>query len=83
MLSVWSYSVALISGAITTQLLMLFAARVGVETTTNQLLKTIAGAINSGRPVANLNVSDLVSSSHALSLDRWMSPSSSCGVMML
>ena len=65
-LPVWSYIVALISGAIVTPFSTLLVARVGNGIATNQLFKMIAGAINSGRPVANLYVSDLMFSSHAL-----------------
>ena len=39
----------------------LFVARVGIGISTDQLFKMIAGAINLGRPVANLYVSDLMS----------------------
>ena len=59
-LPVWSYIVALISGAIVTPFSTLLYARVGDGIATNQLFKMIAGAINSGRPVANLYVSDLM-----------------------
>jgi hypothetical protein len=65
-LSVWSYIVALISGAIVTPFSTLLFARVGNGIATNQLFKMIAGAINPGRPVANLYVGDLISSSHVL-----------------
>jgi hypothetical protein len=39
---------------------------VGNGIATNQLFKMIAGAINPGRPVANLYVGDLISTSHVL-----------------
>ena len=69
-LPVWSYIVALISGAIVTPFSTLLVARVGNGIATNQLFKMIAGAINSGRPVANLYVSGLMFSSHDLFFNR-------------
>jgi OPT oligopeptide transporter protein len=60
-LPVWSYIVALISGTIVAPFMTLFVARVGIGISTDQLCKMIAGAINLGRPVANLYVSDLMS----------------------
>lgn len=46
---------------------------------TNQLMKMVAGAVNPGRPVANL----YVSGSHSLdSSSPEMTSSSLCGVMM-
>ena len=61
-LPVWSYIVALISGAIITPFSTLLFARVGNGIATNQLFKMIAGVVNSGRPVANLYASDLIPS---------------------
>ena len=61
-LPVWSYIVALISGAIVTPFSTLLVARVGNGIATNQIFKMIAGSINPGRPVANLYVGDLMSS---------------------
>jgi OPT oligopeptide transporter protein len=55
-LPVWSYVVALISGTIITPFSTLLYARMGNGIATNQLFKMIAGAINPGRPVANLYV---------------------------
>jgi hypothetical protein len=55
-LPVWSYIVALISGAVVTPFSTLLFARLGNGIATNQLFKMIAGAINPGRPVANLYV---------------------------
>lgn len=55
-LPVWSYIVALISGTIITPFSALLYARMGNGIATNQLFKMIAGAINPGRPVANLYV---------------------------
>ena len=69
-LPVWSYIVALISGAVITPFSTLLFARVGNGIATNQLFKMIAGAINPGRPVANLYVSDLMLSSHVLASKR-------------
>ncbi|KAF8270927.1 OPT oligopeptide transporter protein-domain-containing protein [Lactarius quietus] len=53
-LPVWSYIVALTSGAIVAPFSTLLYARMGSGIATNQLFKMIAGAINPGRPVANL-----------------------------
>ena len=61
-LPVWSYIVALISGAIVTPFSTLLYARMGNGIATNQLFKMIAGAINPGRPVANLYVGVSMSS---------------------
>jgi hypothetical protein len=55
-LPVWSYIVALTSGAIVAPFSTLLYARMGSGIATNQLFKMIAGAINPGRPVANLYV---------------------------
>lgn len=52
----WSYIVALTSGAIVAPFSTLLYARMGSGIATNQLFKMIAGAINPGRPVANLYV---------------------------
>jgi OPT oligopeptide transporter protein len=55
-LPIWSYIVALVSGAIVAPFSTIFLARVGYEIATYKLFETIAGAINLGRPVANLYV---------------------------
>ncbi|KAI0273164.1 OPT oligopeptide transporter protein-domain-containing protein [Russula aff. rugulosa BPL654] len=72
-LPVWSYIVALISGAIVTPFSTLLFARLGNGIATNQLFKMIAGAINPGRPVANLYFSmwshDVVGTSIGLASD--------------
>lgn len=72
-LPVWSYIVALISGAIITPFSTLLVARLGNGIATNQLFKMIAGAINPGRPVANLYFSmwshDVVATSIGLASD--------------
>ena len=52
----WSYIVALTSGTIVAPFSTLLYARMGSGIATNQLFKMIAGAINPGRPVANLYV---------------------------
>ncbi|KAG6841278.1 hypothetical protein C0991_000256 [Blastosporella zonata] len=52
----WSYIVALILGAFITPFSTLLYARMGNGVATNQLMKMVAGAINPGRPVANLYV---------------------------
>jgi hypothetical protein len=49
--------VALISGAIVMPFSTLLFARLGNGIATNQLFKMIGGAINPGRPIANLYVS--------------------------
>ncbi|KAI0306870.1 OPT oligopeptide transporter protein-domain-containing protein [Multifurca ochricompacta] len=75
-LPVWSYVVALLSGAIVTPFSTLLYARMGNGIATNQLFKMIAGAINPGRPVANLYFSmwshDVVSTSIGLASDLKM-----------
>jgi hypothetical protein len=82
-LPVWSYCLALISGAIITPFSMLLVARVGDGVATNQFFRMIAAATNPGKPIANLYVGDLTPSSHILSfLRRVHSPSSACGVTM-
>ncbi|KAH9062284.1 OPT oligopeptide transporter protein-domain-containing protein [Lactarius vividus] len=53
-LPVWSYIIALLSGAIVTPFSTLINGRMGSGIGTVQLFKMIAGAINPGRPVANL-----------------------------
>ncbi|KAH9983191.1 OPT oligopeptide transporter protein-domain-containing protein [Russula compacta] len=72
-LPVWSYIVALISGIIVTPFSTLLFARMGTGIATNQLFKMIAGAINPGRPVANLYFSmwshDVVATSIGLASD--------------
>ena len=60
-LPVWSYIVALTSGAIVAPFSTLLFARMGSGIETVQLFKMIAGAINPGRPVANLYVGYSVS----------------------
>ena len=55
---------ALISGVIITPFSTLFFARMGDGIATDQLFKMIAGVTNPGKPVANLYVSDLMSSSY-------------------
>jgi len=72
-LPVWSYLIALISGAIVTPFSTLLFARMGNGITTNQIFKMIAGVINPGRPVANLYFSmwshDVVATSIYLAMD--------------
>lgn len=50
----WSYIIALMLGAFVTPFSTLLYARMGNGIATNQLMKMVAGAINPGRPVANL-----------------------------
>ncbi|KAI9508126.1 OPT oligopeptide transporter protein-domain-containing protein [Russula earlei] len=75
-LPVWSYMVALISGVIVTPFSTLLFARMGNGIATNQIFKMIAGAINPGRPVANLYFAmwshDVVSTSIGLAGDLKM-----------
>ncbi|KAI0068493.1 OPT superfamily oligopeptide transporter [Artomyces pyxidatus] len=69
----WAYIVALVTGAFVTPFSTLLYARMGNGIATNQLFKMIAGAINPGRPVANLYFSmwshDVVSTSIGLAGD--------------
>jgi hypothetical protein len=69
-LPVVSYIVALISGTIITPFSALFFARMGNGINTSQLFKMIGGVTSPGRPVANLYVGDLMSSSHVLFFRR-------------
>ncbi|KAG5644858.1 hypothetical protein DXG03_007498, partial [Asterophora parasitica] len=50
----WSYILALFLGAFITPFSTLLFARMGDGIATNQLMKMVAGAVNPGRPVANL-----------------------------
>jgi len=50
----WSYIVALLLGSFITPFSTLLYARMGNGIATNQLMKMVAGALNPGRPVANL-----------------------------
>ncbi|KAF9051472.1 oligopeptide transporter [Panaeolus papilionaceus] len=72
----WSYIVALILGAFITPFSTLLFARMGNGIATNQLMKMVAGAINPGRPVANLYFSmwshDVISTSINLAGDLKM-----------
>ncbi|KAF8888579.1 oligopeptide transporter [Infundibulicybe gibba] len=72
----WSYIVALLLGAFITPFSTLLFARMGNGIATNQLMKMVAGAINPGRPVANLYFSmwshDVVSTSINLAGDLKM-----------
>ena len=52
----WSYIIALILGAFVAPFSNLLFARLGNGIATNQLMKMVAGAVNPGRPVANLYV---------------------------
>ncbi|KAF9010131.1 oligopeptide transporter [Cyathus striatus] len=72
----WSFIVALIFGAFITPFSTLLYARMGNGIATNQLMKMVAGAINPGRPVANLYFSmwshDVISTSINLAGDLKM-----------
>ncbi|KAI0955058.1 hypothetical protein AcW1_006752 [Taiwanofungus camphoratus] len=69
----WSYIIALLLGAFITPFSTLLYARMGNGIATNQLMKMVAGAINPGRPVANLYFSmwshDVVGTSIGLAGD--------------
>ncbi|KAG6812896.1 hypothetical protein H0H92_015631 [Tricholoma furcatifolium] len=69
----WSFIVALIVGSFISPFSTLLYARMGNGVATNQLMKMIAGAINPGRPVANLYFSmwshDVVAQSIGLAGD--------------
>ena len=80
-LPVWSYIVALIFGTIVTPFSTLLYARMGVGIGTIQIFKMIAGSINPGRPVANLYVGVLITSSHAFLYGYMSLPSLPCGAM--
>ena len=61
----WAYLTALVLGGVVTPFSTLLYARMGNGIATNQLMKMVAGAINPGRPVANLYVrSEYVRSIH-------------------
>ncbi|KAJ8516828.1 hypothetical protein ONZ45_g5896 [Pleurotus djamor] len=72
----WSYIIALILGGFITPFSTLLFARMGNGIATNQLMKMVAGAVNPGRPVANLYFSmwshDVVSTSINLAGDLKM-----------
>ncbi|KAF9525053.1 oligopeptide transporter [Crepidotus variabilis] len=72
----WSYIVALVFGAFITPFSTLLYARMGNGIATNQLMKMVAGAVNPGKPVANLYFSmwshDVVSTSIGLAGDLKM-----------
>ncbi|KAK2461189.1 hypothetical protein APHAL10511_006716 [Amanita phalloides] len=69
----WSYIIALLIGAFMTPFSTLLFARMGNGIATNQLMRMVAGAVNPGRPVANLYFSmwshDVVSTSIGLAGD--------------
>ncbi|KAI0028877.1 OPT oligopeptide transporter protein-domain-containing protein, partial [Vararia minispora EC-137] len=69
----WSYIVALAVGIFITPFSTLLYGRMGSAVSTNQLSKMVAGAVNPGRPVANLYFSmwshDVVSTSIGLAQD--------------
>ncbi|KXN87768.1 Oligopeptide transporter 6 [Leucoagaricus sp. SymC.cos] len=72
----WSYIVALLLGTFVTPFSTLLYARMGNGIATNQLMKMVAGAINPGKPVANLYFAmwshDVVSTSINLAGDLKM-----------
>ncbi|XP_006463485.1 hypothetical protein AGABI2DRAFT_187070 [Agaricus bisporus var. bisporus H97] len=72
----WSYIIALLLGAFITPFSTLLYARMGNGIATNQLMKMVAGAVNPGKPVANLYFSmwshDVVSTSIGLAADLKM-----------
>ncbi|KAF9269595.1 oligopeptide transporter [Marasmius fiardii PR-910] len=69
----WSYIIALIVGMFITPFSTILYGRMGNGISTNQLMKMIPGALNPGRPVANLYFSmwshDVVSTSIGLAGD--------------
>jgi OPT family oligopeptide transporter len=75
-LPAWSYVIALLLGAFVTPFSTMLYARVGNGVGTSQLFKMVAGAVNPGRPVANLYFSmwshDVVSQSIGLAGDLKM-----------
>ncbi|KIP01135.1 hypothetical protein PHLGIDRAFT_131357 [Phlebiopsis gigantea 11061_1 CR5-6] len=72
----WAYITALVFGAVITPFSTLLFARMGNGVATVQLMKMVAGAINPGKPVANLYFSmwshDVVSTSISLAGDLKM-----------
>ncbi|RDX52925.1 oligopeptide transporter [Lentinus brumalis] len=72
----WSYIISLLLGAFITPFSTLLYARMGNGVATNQLMKMVAGAVNPGKPVANLYFSmwshDVVSTSIGLAQDLKM-----------
>ncbi|KAI0705191.1 oligopeptide transporter [Cytidiella melzeri] len=72
----WAYIIALLLGLVVTPFSTLLFARAGNGVATNQLMKMVAGAINPGKPVANLYFSmwshDVVSTSIGLAGDLKM-----------
>ncbi|THH01076.1 hypothetical protein EW026_g1569 [Hermanssonia centrifuga] len=72
----WAYILALALGAVVTPFSTLLYARMGNGIATNQLMKMVAGAVNPGRPVANLYFSmwshDVVATSINLAGDLKM-----------
>ncbi|KIP08832.1 hypothetical protein PHLGIDRAFT_23337 [Phlebiopsis gigantea 11061_1 CR5-6] len=72
----WAYITALVLGGVVTPFSTLLYARMGNGIATNQLMKMVAGAINPGKPVANLYFSmwshDVVSTSIGLAGDLKM-----------
>ncbi|GJE91208.1 oligopeptide transporter [Phanerochaete sordida] len=72
----WSYIIALLLGSVIAPISCLLFARMGNGIATNQLMKMVAGAVNPGKPVANLYFSmwshDVVSTVVGLSGDLKM-----------
>ncbi|KAI0373170.1 oligopeptide transporter [Pilatotrama ljubarskyi] len=72
----WAYIISLLLGAFVTPFSTLLYARLGNGIATNQLMKMVAGAVNPGKPVANLYFSmwshDVVSTSIGLAGDLKM-----------
>ncbi|RPD55663.1 oligopeptide transporter [Lentinus tigrinus ALCF2SS1-7] len=72
----WAYIISLLLGAFITPFSTLLYARMGNGIATNQLMKMVAGAVNPGKPVANLYFSmwshDVVSTSIGLASDLKM-----------
>ncbi|KAI0343069.1 oligopeptide transporter [Trametopsis cervina] len=75
-LPAWAYVIALLLGAFVTPFSTLLYARAGNGIATNQLMKMVAGAVNPGKPVANLYFSmwshDVIATSIGLAGDLKM-----------
>ena len=66
----WAYITALVLGGVVTPFSTLLYARMGNGIATNQLMKMVAGAINPGKPVANLYVRTAITLSYSITLRR-------------
>ena len=78
----WAYILSLIVGAFITPFSTLLFARMGNGIATNQLMKMVAGAVNPGKPVANLYVRTGADESEHELTECGHPLSSLCGVTM-